>query len=42
VAPPPIPTAADKLAVGKLKVPDGLKIEVFASGVTDVRSRRIG
>src|SRR4051794_14926838 len=30
VAPPPIPTAADKLPVAKLKVPPGFKVEVFA------------
>jgi glucose/arabinose dehydrogenase len=42
VAPPPIPTAADKLPVAKLKVPDGFKVEVFASGVTNARSLRIG
>ena len=28
VAPPPIPTAADKLPVDKLKLPKGFKIEV--------------
>jgi hypothetical protein len=37
VAPPPIPTAADKLPVAKLKVPDGFKVEVFAGGVTKAR-----
>jgi glucose/arabinose dehydrogenase len=42
VAPPPIPTAADKLPVAKLKVPDGFKVEVFASGVTNARSLRVG
>lgn len=38
VAPPPIPTAADKLPLDKLKVPSGFKIEVYASGVANARS----
>jgi glucose/arabinose dehydrogenase len=42
VAPPPIPTPADKLPVAKLKVPQGFKVEVFASGVGNARSIRIG
>jgi glucose/arabinose dehydrogenase len=42
VAPPPIPTSADKLPVAKLKVPPGFKVEVFASGVANARSIRIG
>ncbi|WP_187144235.1 PQQ-dependent sugar dehydrogenase [Microvirga massiliensis] len=42
VAPPPIPTSADKLPVAKLKVPTGFKVEVFASGVPNARSIRIG
>ena len=42
VAPPPIPTAADKLPVAKLKVPQGFKVEVFASGVGNARSLRQG
>ena len=37
IAPPPIPTAADRLPIGKLKVPQGFKIEVFASGVANAR-----
>jgi glucose/arabinose dehydrogenase len=42
VAPPPIPTAADKLPVNKLKLPAGFKIEVYASGLNNARSMRLG
>ncbi len=42
VAPPPIPVAADKLPVDKLKVPAGYKIEVYASGIGNARSLTIG
>jgi glucose/arabinose dehydrogenase len=42
VAPPPIPTASDKLPVAKLKVPKGFKLEVYASGVGNARSMRQG
>ncbi|HYN00054.1 MAG TPA: PQQ-dependent sugar dehydrogenase [Aestuariivirgaceae bacterium] len=42
VAPPPIPTAADKLPTAKLKVPKGFKIELYASGVHNARSLRLG
>ncbi len=42
VAPPPIPTAADKLPVDKLVVPAGFKIEVYASGVGNARSLTMG
>ena len=44
VAPPPIPTAADKLPgiAGKLKVPKGFNIEVYAGGVPNARSMRQG
>ena len=42
IAPPPIPAAADKLPVAKLKLPKGFKIEVFASGVANARSLREG
>lgn len=38
----PIPTAADKLPVGKLKLPPGFKAEVWASGVLDARGLRQG
>jgi glucose/arabinose dehydrogenase len=42
IAPPPIPTAADKLPVAKLKVPKSFKVEVFASGIANPRSLRLG
>ena len=42
VAGPPIPTAAAKLPIDKLHVPDGFKVEVFASGVGNARSMRLG
>jgi glucose/arabinose dehydrogenase len=42
VAPPPIATAADKLPVDKLQAPRGFKIEVYASGLTNARSIRVG
>jgi glucose/arabinose dehydrogenase len=38
----PIPTAADKLPVAKLKLPPGFKAEVWASGVLDARGLRQG
>jgi glucose/arabinose dehydrogenase len=42
VAPPPLPTAADKLPLDKLKVKQGLKIEVYAAGVPNARTLRLG
>ena len=42
IAPPPIPTAPDKLPTAKLKLPPGFNIEVYASGVANARSLRIG
>jgi glucose/arabinose dehydrogenase len=39
---PPEPVAADKLPVGQLKVPRGFHVEVFAAGIPDARSLRIG
>ncbi len=41
VVPPPIPTAVDKLPVGKLKLPPGFQMEVFAAGLSDARSLRV-
>jgi glucose/arabinose dehydrogenase len=38
----PIPTAADKLPTAKLKVPKGFKVEVYATGVPNARSLRLG
>jgi glucose/arabinose dehydrogenase len=42
VPPPPIAAAVDKLPVNQLKLPKGFKIEVYASGIPDARSLRIG
>src|ERR1700730_12541461 len=42
VAPPPIPTAAEKLPLDKLKAPKGFKIELYASGVDNARTLRLG
>lgn len=38
----PIPTAADKLPVNKIKLPPGFKAEVWASGILDARGLRQG
>jgi glucose/arabinose dehydrogenase len=42
VVPPPIATAADKLPVAQLKAPKNFNIEVYASGMANARSLRIG
>jgi len=42
VVPPPIATAADKLPVAQLKVPKNFNIEVYAGGMANARSLRIG
>lgn len=42
VAPPPIPTPADKIQLDKLKVPAGFKLELYASGVPNARTLRLG
>jgi glucose/arabinose dehydrogenase len=42
VAPPPLPAVADKLPAAKLKLPPGFKLEVYASGIPNTRSLRIG
>ena len=42
VAPPPIPAAADKLPLDKLKAPKGFTIDVYASGVDNARTLRLG
>ena len=39
---PPFPTPADKLAVAQLKLPKGFKVDVYASGIANARSLRIG
>jgi glucose/arabinose dehydrogenase len=38
----PIPTAADKLPVKKMKLPPGFKAEVWADGILDARGMRQG
>ncbi len=42
VAAPPLPAPADKLPTAKLKVPRGFHIEVYASGIANARSLRVG
>ena len=42
VAPPPLPSAADKLPTARLKLPPGFNIEVYASGIANTRSLRVG
>ena len=42
VAAPPLPAPADKLPTAKLKLPPGFKIEVYASGIANARSLRVG
>ena len=42
IAPPPIPAAADKLPTAQLKLPPGFNIEVYASGIANTRSLRVG
>jgi glucose/arabinose dehydrogenase len=42
VQPPPIATPADKLPVAKLKLPKNFNLEVYAAGLTNARSLRIG
>src|SRR5262249_15853684 len=42
VVPPPLPAAADKLPIDKLKAPKGFTIEVYASGVDNARTLRLG
>ena len=39
---PPLPTPAAKLPLAMLHVPDGFKVEVYASGMADARSIRMG
>jgi glucose/arabinose dehydrogenase len=42
VAPPPLAASADKLPTAKLKLPKGFNIEVYASGMQNARSMRVG
>src|SRR5262245_34022308 len=39
---PPFPTPMEKLAVGQLKLPKGFKVDVYASGIANARSLRLG
>jgi len=39
---PPLPTAPDKLPLDRLKLPQGFRIEAFASGIANARTLRIG
>jgi glucose/arabinose dehydrogenase len=38
VVPPPIAKAADQIPIATLKVPDGFKLEIYASGMVNARS----
>ena len=42
VAPLPFGAAADKLPTAQLKVPNGFRVDVFASGIANARSLRLG
>jgi glucose/arabinose dehydrogenase len=42
VQPLPFPPPADKLPVAQLKAPKGFKVEVYASGIANARSLRLG
>jgi glucose/arabinose dehydrogenase len=42
VAPPPLPATPDKLPTAQLKLPPGFHIEVYASGIANTRSMRLG
>jgi len=42
IQPPPSPTPEDKLPIPQLKLPKGFKIEVYASGIANARTLRLG
>src|SRR5580692_7018056 len=42
IAAPPFAAAPDNLPLAQLKLPKGFKIEVYASGIPDARSLRVG
>jgi len=42
IATPPLPAPADKLPTAKLKLPAGFNVEVYASGIANARSLRVG
>src|SRR5262249_59522216 len=39
---PPFPTPEEKLPIPQLKLPKGFKVEVYASGIANARSLRLG
>jgi glucose/arabinose dehydrogenase len=39
---PPFPAPSEKLPIAQLKVPKGFKVEVYASGIANARSLRLG
>src|SRR5258706_3857870 len=41
-AAPPLPTPADKLPLDQLKVPKGFKLEVWAAGIANARTLKLG
>jgi glucose/arabinose dehydrogenase len=42
VQPPPFPAPPEKLPTAQLKVPKGFKVQVYASGIANARSLRLG
>src|SRR5262249_57144421 len=42
IAPPPVPTAVDKLPLDQLKAPKSFTIEGYASGIDNARTLRPG
>jgi glucose/arabinose dehydrogenase len=42
IAAPTQPTAPDALPLGKLRLPSGFRIELYAAGIPDARSLRVG
>ena len=42
ISAPPFPAPPDKLPISQLKSPKGFKIEVYASGIANARSLRLG
>jgi glucose/arabinose dehydrogenase len=41
IAPPPLTTPADQLPLAKIQVPEGFKVEVYASGIKNARTLRL-
>ena len=42
ITPPPFPAPPDQLPIPQLKLPKGFNIEVYASGIANARSLRLG